>query len=75
MQNQIVPELDSYVAQQRHDQYYEAVFADLISRDAMRLAVLCAAPNRWAEVDNWEDLKAAEKLFAKEILAPEKARR
>jgi choline kinase len=75
LQNQIVPELDSYIAQQRYDQYYEAVFADLISRDAMRLAVLGAAPNRWAEVDTWEDLQAAEELFAKEVLAPENARR
>ncbi len=75
LQDQIVPELDSYVAQQRYDHYYEAVFADLISRDAMRLAVLCAAPNRWAEVDTLDDLQAAEKLFAKESLAPEKARR
>ena len=75
LQDQIVPELDSYIAQQRSDQYYEAVFADLISRDAMRLALLSAAPNRWAEVDTLEDLQAAEELFAKEILAPEKARR
>ena len=73
LQDHIVPALDSYVAQQRNDQYYEAVFADLISRDAMRLAVLPAAPNRWAEVDTWEDLQAAEKLFAEEIMVPEKA--
>ncbi len=75
LQDQIVPELDSYVAQQRYDQYYEAVFADLISRDAMRLGVLLAAPNRWAEVDTWEDLQAAEKLFATDLLAPGQARR
>ena len=75
LQDQIVPELDSYIAQQRSDQYYEAVYADLISRGAMHLAVLSAAPNRWAEVDTLEDLQAAEELFAKEILAPEKARR
>ncbi len=75
LQDQIVPELDSYIAQQRSDQYYEAVFADLISRDVMRLALLSAAPNRWAEVDTLEDLQAAEELFAKEPLAPEKARR
>ena len=75
LQDQIVPELDSYVAQERYDQYYEAVFADLISRNAMRLAVLSAAPNRWAEVDTWDDLQAAEQLFAKEIPTPEKTRR
>ena len=75
LEDQIVPELDYYIAQQRSDQYYEAVYADLISRDAMHLAVLRAAPNRWAEVDTLEDLQAAEELFAKEILTPEKARR
>ncbi len=75
LQGQIVPELDSYIAQQRSDQYYEAVFADLIARDAMHLAVLEAAPHRWAEIDTLDDLQAAEELFAKEILAPERARR
>ena len=75
LQDEIVPQLDSYVAQQRYDQYYEAVFADLIAKDVMRLAVLCAAPNRWAEVDTWEDLQAAEKLFGKELLACEITRR
>lgn len=75
LRDQIVPALDSYIAQKRNDQYYEAVFAGLISRDAMRMALLHAAPNRWAEVDTWEDLQAAEKLFAKEILATENARR
>ena len=47
LQDEIVPQLDSYVAQQRYDQYYEVVFADLISKHAMHLAVLSAAPNRW----------------------------
>ncbi len=75
LQNKIVPCLDSYVAQQRYDQYYEAVFADLISQGSMRLAILCAALNRWAEIDTLEDLQAAEKLFATETLNPEKARR
>ena len=75
LQKQIVPELDSYINRQQYNQYYEAAFADLISRDAMRLAVLGAAPNRWAEVDTWEDLQAAERLFAKELLAPQNALR
>ena len=75
LQEQIVPELDSYITQQQYNQYYEAVCDDLISRDAMRLAVICAAPNRWAEVDTWEDLQAAERLFAKELLAPQNALR
>ena len=74
VQDKIVPKLDSYVAQQRYDQYYEAVFADLISRGSMRLAVLCAAPIRWAEIDTLEDLQAAEKLFAVENFNPGKAR-
>ena len=75
LQDHIVPQLDFYLAQQRDNQYYEAVFADLISQGSMRLAVLHAAPNRWAEIDTMEDLQATEKLFAAETLHPEKAQR
>ena len=67
LQCHVVPRLDSHVAQQRHDQYYEAVFADLISQGSMRLAILCAAPNKWAEIDTQEDLQTAEKLFAQRL--------
>ena len=75
LQEKIVPQLDSHVAQRRYDQYYEAIFADLISEGSMRLAVLHAAPNKWAEIDTLEDLQAAEKLFAAVTPDPEKARR
>ena len=73
LQYKIVPRLESHVAEQRYDQYYEAVFADLISQGSLRLAILCAAPNKWAEIDTLEDLQTAEKVFAAETLGPGKA--
>ena len=72
-QYKIVPQLDSYVAQQRYDLYYEAVFADLISEGSLRLAILCAAPNKWAEIDTLEDLQTAQNIFAAETLNPEQS--
>ena len=73
LQYKIVPRLESQVAQQRYDQYYEAVFSDLISQGSLRLAILCAAPNKWAEIDTLEDLQTAERIFAAETLDPGKA--
>ena len=73
LQYKIVPQLEFHVAQQRYDQYYEAVFSDLISQGSLRLAILCAAPNKWAEIDTLEDLQTAERIFAAETLDPGKA--
>jgi choline kinase len=73
LQCKIVPQLDFQVAKERHDLYYEAVFADLISQGSLRLAVLCAAPDKWVEIDTLEDLQAAKNLFGAETLNPEKA--
>ena len=43
-------------------EYYEAVFADLISQGSLRLAILCAAPNKWAEIDTWKTSKQPKKF-------------
>ena len=60
----VIPEMDNYLTQNRTDQYYEAVFADLIGSGRLRLSLLPTGKNRWAEIDTLEDLSDAEKMFA-----------
>ena len=61
--HQIIPELTRYVVEGKTDQYYEAVFADLVSRGVFQLSVLRTEATKWAEIDTVEDLELAEKLF------------
>ncbi len=63
----------SISSQTSTNSYYEAVFADLIFQGSLRLAILCAAPNKWAEIDTLEDLQTAQNMFAADTLNPEKA--
>jgi choline kinase len=62
MCNLVIPELSRYLIAGRTDQYYEAVFSDLIKRDSLKLSVL-KTKRRWAEVDTPEDLDAAGRQF------------
>ena len=65
MKNSVTPELSRYVEAGSTDQYYEAIFADLITQNRLRLSVLGADSLKWAEVDTQEDLSAAEELFGR----------
>ena len=69
MRNLVIPELSGFVEAGRIDQYYEAIFADLIAQHRLRMSVLGAAGFKWAEVDNREDLSAAEELFGRQARA------
>ncbi len=63
LSHRIIPELTRYVVEEKTDQYYEAVFADLVSREVLELSILQTKATKWAEIDTIEDLKLAEKLF------------
>ena len=69
LSHQIIPELTRYVVEGKTDQYYEAVFAYLVSREVFELSILPTEATKWAEIDTVEDLELAEKLFAA-IAAP-----
>ena len=60
----IVPKMEEFLEEGRADQYYEAVFADLISTGRMNMAVMNTGNKKWAEIDTLGDLSEAEKLFA-----------
>lgn len=55
--------IGSWVKAGKTDQYYEAVFAELIANGKLRLSVQPIKPHRWAETDTIEDLQLAEKIF------------
>ncbi|MCH8898081.1 MAG: phosphocholine cytidylyltransferase family protein [Chloroflexi bacterium] len=66
MRNLVLPELSAFVEAGRIDQYYEAIFGDLLAQKRLRMSVLGAAGFKWAEVDTREDLSAAEELFGRQ---------
>jgi len=61
----VIPELSRFVEAERTDQYYEAIFSDLIAQNLLQMSVLRADTLKWAEVDTLEDLSAAEALFGR----------
>ena len=64
----VIPELDSYVSDNRTNEYYEAVLGSLIHRGLLDLAVLHAGSRKWAEIDTVEDLHHAERMFLGPVL-------
>ena len=63
----VIPELSRFVDSGRTDQYYEAIFSDLIAQKRLQMSILRSEDLKWVEVDTQEDLSAAEALFGKEI--------
>lgn len=52
--------LDRWVAEERLDQYYEAVLAELINNKRVSMQGADIGPDGWAEVDDAKDLAALE---------------
>lgn len=64
LEEAIVPKMKEFLAEGRDDQYYEAVFANLIDAGRMNMAIMNTGSKKWAEIDTLGDLNDAEKLFA-----------
>ncbi len=64
MMGAILPKMEEFLQDGRADQYYEAVFANLIAAGQMNMAVMNTGDKKWAEIDTMGDLSDAEKLFA-----------
>lgn len=58
-----VARLDSYIADKRVGEYYEAAFADMIADGTLEFEAVFFDENRWYEVDTMDDLVEAEVLF------------
>ena len=59
----ILPEIESFLAEGRTDQYYESVFASLIGSDRMDMSVMETGNMHWAEIDTLDDLREAENML------------
>jgi len=59
-----LPRLDSAIAAGNVDDYYEAVLSELCRQDGVGLSAVLCDDVRWIEVDNQDDLTAANYLFA-----------
>ncbi len=57
-------ELDARVAQGITDLYYEDVYSQMIERGTLDAEVADVSGLRWTEVDTFEDLESARRLFA-----------
>jgi len=60
----IVPKMSEFLQEGRSDLYYEAVFASLIDSGRMSMAVMNTRNRKWTEIDTFEDLLDAERMFA-----------
>ena len=70
----IVPKMAEFLEDDRTDQYYEAVFANLIDSGRMSLAVMNTDGMKWAEIDTVTDLLNAEGIFTTGSYRPKPAR-
>ena len=59
----VIGQLDQYVADERLGGYYEAVFADMVSKGTLTFDAVFFDKNQWYEIDTVEDLHQAERLF------------
>ena len=59
----ILPEIESFLAEGRTDQYYESVFASLIGSNRMDMSVMETGNMHWAEIDTLDDLREAENMI------------
>jgi choline kinase len=59
----ITRRLDQYVSTGRVNEYYEAVFAELVAEGNLSLEAVFFNEQRWYEIDTLQDLHKAEQLF------------
>lgn len=59
--------LDQYISAGKVNDYYEAVFAEMVAEGAISLAPVFFDAARWYEIDTLEDLAAAERMFPSRI--------
>lgn len=57
--------LDRYIRVGRVNEYYEAVFAEMVADGSLSFQCVMFDNARWYEIDKLEDLRAAERLFPK----------
>ena len=59
----VIKRLDQYVADKRVNEYYETVFADMVSDGTLEFDAVFFDENKWYEIDCVKDLHQAELMF------------
>jgi NDP-sugar pyrophosphorylase family protein len=58
----VLPRLEQAIADGRVNEYYEAVFAEMVDDGSLSLECVLFDPDQWYEVDTLEDLPGAERI-------------
>jgi choline kinase len=61
--HKIIAQLDRYVDGERVDEYYEAVFADMVADGTLNFDAVFFEKDKWYEVDTVADLHQAQLIF------------
>jgi choline kinase len=64
MQDKFIPSLENYIKTQSVQSYYELVLGSLIYYGNDDIKVVNIDKSKWCEIDDIEDLKRAERMFA-----------
>ena len=59
----VIARLDRYIVDKRVDEYYEAVFADMVTDGTLKFDAVLFDVDRWYEIDTMADLHQAELIF------------
>ena len=59
----VVGQLDSYIKDDRVNEYYETVFAEMVADGSLELDAVFFDENKWYEIDCLKDLHQAELMF------------
>ncbi len=59
----ITRRLEEYIAAGRVNEYYEAVFAEMVAQGDLSFQAVSFDDQRWYEIDTLDDLREAERLF------------
>jgi NDP-sugar pyrophosphorylase family protein len=60
--SRVLPRLEQAIADGRVNEYYEAVFAEMVDDGSLSFECVLFDPNQWYEVDTLEDLPGAERI-------------
>ena len=63
--NEIIKRMARYISEGRVNEFYEAVFADMVADGMLSLETVFFDPDNWYEIDTIADLKEAERMFGK----------
>jgi len=62
--HKVLDRLDSYISAKNLNNYYEAVFSDLVANKTLLFDAVMFDEKKWYEIDSLKDLDAAEELFS-----------